>query len=168
MVEDAPSLEDFTVIGLDFRACPDDLRHHLFVDDREVPAALTALAAGGADRRAVMRLVGVAQGTMEKTVGVVYEQNKRPEGSHHQPWLDQMHVQASAGFDYLEKAATGRAWLHGDGLTLADVNAVAAYDFAGYLPLCQDLVAGGKYPALAELSARCNALPAFAETAWSR
>ena len=71
------------------------------------------------------------------------------------------------GFDYLEKAATGRAWLHGDGLTLADVNAVAAYDFAGYLPLCQDLVAGGKYPALAELSARCNALPAFAETAWS-
>ena len=127
----------------------------------------TLLAAGGADRRAVMRLVGVAQGTMEKTVGVVYEQNKRPEGSHHQPWLDQMRVQASAGFDYLEKAATGRAWLHGDGLTLADVNAVAAYDFAGYLPLCQDLVAGGKYPALAELSARCNALPAFAETAWS-
>ena len=73
----------------------------------------TLLAAGGADRRAVMRLVGVAQGTMEKTVGVVYEQNKRPEGSHHQPWLDQMRVQASAGFDYLEKAATGRAWLHG-------------------------------------------------------
>ena len=44
---------------------------------------------------------------------------------------------------------------------------MAAYDFAGYLPLCKDLVAGDKYPALAELSARCNALPAFAETAWS-
>ena len=54
MVEDAPFLEDFTVIGLDFRACPDDLRHHLFVDDREVPAALTALAAGGADAGVVV------------------------------------------------------------------------------------------------------------------
>ncbi len=127
----------------------------------------TLLAAGGGDRRTVMRLVGVAQGTIEKTVGVVYEQIKRPGGSHHQPWLDQLRVQASAGFDYLEKAATGRVWLHGNGLTLADVNAVAAYDFAGYLPFCEDLVAGSKYPALAELSARCNALQAFSETAWS-
>ncbi|MEK9596979.1 MAG: glutathione S-transferase family protein [Rhodospirillaceae bacterium] len=127
----------------------------------------TLLAAAGGDRRAVMRLVGIAQGTMEKTVGVVYEQIKRPEGSHHQPWLDQLRVQASAGFDYLEKATAGRVWLHGDGLTLADVNAVVAYDFAGYLPFCEDLVAGGKYPALAELSARCNALRAFTETAWS-
>jgi glutathione S-transferase len=127
----------------------------------------TLLAAAGGDRRAVMRLVGIAQGTMEKTVGVVYEQIKRPEGSHHQPWLDQLRVQASAGFDYLEKATAGRVWLHGDGLTLADVNAAVAYDFAGYLPFCEDLVAGGKYPALSELSARCNALRAFTETAWS-
>ena len=54
MVEDAPSLEDFTVIGLDFRDCPDDLRHDLFVDDRELPAVLTALAAGGADAGVVV------------------------------------------------------------------------------------------------------------------
>lgn len=125
------------------------------------------LAAGGADRRAVLRLVGIAQGTMEKTVGAVYEQTKRPEGSHHQPWLDQLRLQASGGFDHLENAAGGGTWLHGAGLTLADINAVVAYDFARYLPFTQDLVATGKYPALAALSARCNALPAFAETAWS-
>ena len=48
----------------------------------------TLLAASGADRRAVMRLVGVAQGTMEKTVGVVYEQNKRPEAAIMNPgWI---------------------------------------------------------------------------------
>ncbi|MGB1007884.1 MAG: hypothetical protein ACPGVX_11950, partial [Thalassobaculaceae bacterium] len=54
MVEDTPSLDDFAVIGLDFRACPDALRSHLFVDDREVPAVLTALAAGGADAAVVV------------------------------------------------------------------------------------------------------------------
>ena len=54
MVEDAPALDDFTVIGLDFRDCPDHLRRDLFVDDRELPAVLTALAAGGADAGVVV------------------------------------------------------------------------------------------------------------------
>ena len=38
-----PTLADFTVIGVNYRDCPDAVREQLFVADEELPAILTAL-----------------------------------------------------------------------------------------------------------------------------
>lgn len=123
------------------------------------------LAASGADRRAVLKISAIAQGAMEKAVASAYERNRRPKEMVYQGWVDHVEGQTSSALRSLEDmAAAAGEWLHGDRLTLADINAVCALDFIRIaVPY---LVEAGTYPALESLSARCNELPAFAETQW--
>ena len=70
--------------------------------------------------------------------------------------------QLASALAALEARAAGREWMHGESMTLADINAVVVFDQVGRsVPY---LMNGDPYPALAALSARCNRLPAFAET----
>lgn len=120
------------------------------------------LPASGAERRAVLRLSAIATGVMEKAVASAYERSKRPKDKIHQDWLDQLDGQVVSGLAELESAAAGRSFLHGDQLTLADINAVVAYDFVAIAVRYK--LKDNPFPALAALSERCNALPAFAQT----
>ncbi len=121
------------------------------------------LAASGPDRRAVLRLSVIAQGAMEKAVASYYERGRRPKDKVYQDWVDRVDGQCASALAALDAAAAaGGQWLYGDHLTLAEINATAAFDFISRaVPY---LMKDNAYPALAALAARCNELPAFAET----
>jgi glutathione S-transferase len=148
IIDDNLTLVDSKII-VDYVLETADPEHHL-------------IAARGPDRHAVLALAGIADGTAEKVVAAIYETKRRPEDKRHQPWLERLTLQASNGLAHLNSAAEGRQFLHGDRYSLADIYAAVSYEFTaiGY----PDLVANDRYPALAALSARCSALPAFAET----
>ena len=122
------------------------------------------LAASGESRRAVLRTSAIATGVMEKGVAAAYEMRQRQPGELvHEPWLRQLKDQVKAGLAELEKAAVGKRWLHGAEPGLADINAVVAFDFIGN---SHPEIASAGWPALAALSERANALPAFRNTRW--
>lgn len=118
----------------------------------------------GQARRDVMKLSAIAVGAMEKTVASAYERNKRPKEKVHQEWLDQVESQALAGLKELDAAAKDRQYLCGNGLTLADINAVVAYDFAKIVMPYKFAEEDPPFPWLAALSERCNATEIFAST----
>jgi glutathione S-transferase len=120
------------------------------------------LAAGGAGRRAVLRFAAIGHGVMEKAVSSSYERNRRPKEKVFDGWVKQVESQVTGGLAALNDAAAAGDWLYGDHLTLADVNAVVAHDFTAIA--ASYLVKDNPYPALADLSRRCNEQAAFADT----
>jgi len=120
------------------------------------------LPASGAERRAVLRLIAIGHGVMEKGVSSSYERNRRPKEKVFDGWVKQVESQVSGGLAALNHAASNGDWLYGDHLTLADITAVVAYDFTaiGAPYLLKD----NPYPALAALTQRCNEQAAFADT----
>lgn len=120
------------------------------------------LPAGGADRRAVLRLAAIGHGVMEKGVASSYERNRRPKELVYDDWVKMVEGQVCGGLAALNEAASGGDYLCGDRLTLADVNGVVAYDFVGIA--ARYLLKDDPYPALAALARRCGELPAFADT----
>jgi glutathione S-transferase len=121
------------------------------------------LPKSGPDRRTVLRTAAIGQGAMDKAVASVYERTRRPKDKVFQDWVEMVDGQTASALAALDaQAASGGDWMHGDHMTLADINAVAAFDQVGRsVPY---LLKGDPYPALAALAARCNRLPAFAET----
>jgi len=122
------------------------------------------LPAGGTARRHVLRLAAIGHGVMEKAVASAYERGRRPKELVYDQWVEMVEGQAMGGLSALNEAAGTGDWLYGDHMTLADINAVVAYDFVGLAE--KYLLKDDPYPALAALSARCGALPAFADTAF--
>lgn len=125
----------------------------------------------GAARRAVLRLVALGTGVMEKGVQSFYERTRRPEEKQHAPWRDHCDAQVAGGLAALDAAALtaeslGQPHLTGERLTQADVTAAVALDFirftGGYL------APAGSYPSLEALAARLATLPAFQETSLER
>jgi glutathione S-transferase len=114
-------------------------------------------------KREVLRLTGLALAAAEKCVQIVYERDNRPADKRHMPWLERVVLQANTAFDLLEGAASyARPWLLGPSLTAADVVVACAWRFGQFYNANE--VAEGRYPGLASLSARAEALPAFAST----
>src|SRR5689334_2786142 len=89
------------------------------------------LPAHGLERRQALKLIALAMGTLEKAVIAVAERTRRPPEKLHQPWLDFIEGQVSAGLDALDTAA-GPGWLLGERLTQADVTVAVAYGFLGH------------------------------------
>lgn len=121
------------------------------------------LPANGAARREVLRLSAFATGVMEKGVAAAYERSKRPKELMHEPWRQYLRSQISEGLAVLEAAATGKTWLTGEAPSLADINAVVAYDYIGIIHPKQLSSAPNALPALSE---RANELASFANTKW--
>ncbi|MGX9962589.1 glutathione S-transferase family protein [Roseomonas sp. F4] len=116
----------------------------------------------GAARREVLRALALAAGATEKLVATYYE-SRRPAEWH---WPDnqaRLASQAQAGFAALDRLAESGAWLCGEAMTQADVTAVAGFDFAA--TVLPDMIAG-RFPALAALRDRANAIPAIGATRW--
>lgn len=111
-----------------------------------------------ADHAVSQRLIGLGLAACEKSVQIVYEHQLRPEEKRHQPWLDRIRGQLMAAYGLLE-AEIGEGWLVGERPMQADITAAIAFTFTrNVIP---DVVAADAFPALAGLTARAEALPAF-------
>lgn len=119
------------------------------------------IPAAGAPRRHVLRTVAFGLGITEKAVAAFVERTRRPEDKRHAPTLAHYQDQIAAGLAELEKLAASE-WLAEGRLTQADITAFTAYGFIRHT--LADLAPEGRYPRLEALMARCEALPAFAET----
>ena len=112
-------------------------------------------------RHEALRIVACALGVLEKVVAALYEQTMHPPEKVHPPWIAHNESQATFGFEWLE-ARVASPWLAGAKISQPDVTTVVTYDFTRIVnPL---LVPEGRYPNLEQLAARCNDVPAFAET----
>jgi glutathione S-transferase len=123
------------------------------------------LPASGVERRQALKLMALATGAAEKGVLQVYEGVFRPEQKRHEPWLARLRLQMNASLAALDRHLGERGaaqWLVGKRMTQADITSVCAFTFLNdTLRVAADSV---MFPSLGTLAARCEAMPAFAET----
>ena len=114
-------------------------------------------------RLAALRVLGIALAGTDKGVSVVYEMEQRPEDKRHKPWIDRAAAQMHAALGELESIAVkGKPWMLGDRITAADVVTACMWRFVN-LRECT-AASSAKYPALAALSQRAEALQEFIST----
>ena len=120
---------------------------------------IAALAPSKApDRLAAMRATGVALTVMEKSVQRHYERALRPAEKRHEPWIDRVTGQLTAGLAALDAELPRSGWIGGE-LGVADITVVCALGFAR--SVLADVVELSRYPDLEAFCARAEALPAF-------
>jgi glutathione S-transferase len=135
-----------------------------YLDDRVGPAR-ALLPATGPERREALKQIAMAMGAAEKGREQVYERAFRPPDKHHEPWLARCRTQMHGGLAELERYCAARGaqqWLVGTSLGQADITVGCAYTFLREALRPVDLVT--RYPRLAALVDRCEALPAFKST----
>ena len=96
---------------------------------------------------------------LDKAIQIIYEPLKRPAEKVHEPYLESLRGQVSAGLSMLEGIAAQGGLPGGEGSTLADITVAVGWRFlTRTMPQVPDKMA---FPRLAGLSARCEPLPAF-------
>ena len=114
-----------------------------------------------ATRLAALRVHGLALAATDKGVTIVYEMEGRPAEKHHAPYLDRARGQIQAALDELEAIVSkGRPWMVGDRMTAADVVTACMWRFMNLRDFTA--IPEAKFPAIAALSRRLEALPEFA------
>ncbi|MEX3955323.1 glutathione S-transferase family protein [Trinickia sp. EG282A] len=155
----APTLiEDSGPLLIDSSLILDHLDHKVAPEKRLMPQE-------AAERQRALHLIGFALAAAEKTVQIVYEKELRPADKQHQPWLDRVNLQLAAAYDTLEReVAAGGAteWLMGERIMQPDVTVAVVWRFTQFI--LPGKVDPARYPALARLSGRAEALPAFVAT----
>src|SRR6202044_1118352 len=116
LTDDGVALMDSSVI-LDYLATV-DLRI----------AALAPSAAPEPQRLEALRATGLALTVMEKAVQRHYERMLRPAEKQHEPWVDRVMGQLSAGLSAMDAELPGSAWISGE-LGLADITVACAFGF---------------------------------------
>ena len=144
LTEDGVALMDSSVI----------LNHLAGMDPRI--AALTPSTAP--ERLAALRATGLALTLMEKAVQRHYERMLRPTEKQHEPWVDRVMGQLTAGLSALDSELPGSGWISAE-LGLADITVACAFGFPH--ALLADVVETSRYPNLGAFWARAEALPAF-------
>lgn len=132
----------------------------LIIDYAEGLSCRSLMPAATSERVRALRLTGLALVACEKTVQIVYEQNLRPAGKQHQPWLDRVSSQLVAAWSALEQEAAATS-LSADAalMTQADLSVAVAWAFMQLM--LPDLLAPDACPLLADFSLRAERLPAF-------
>ena len=82
-------------------------------------------------RLSALRATGLALTVMEKAVQPQYERMLRPAEKQHEPWVDRVMGQLTAGLSALDAELPGSGWIGGD-LGLADIAAACAFGFYPY------------------------------------
>jgi glutathione S-transferase len=155
-------LDDGTML-IDSSLILDYFDQRVAPEKRLMPEAL-------APRVRVLELTGLALAAMEKTVQAVYESALRPEDKQYQPWLARVLDQLDCAYRELEERlaqSDGQPWLVGARLTQADVTVAVAWRFTQFMQADYPVLKPvdlARFPALARLSARMEALPAFVAT----
>ena len=109
-------------------------------------------------RLRALRATGLALTVMEKAVQRHYERMLRPAEKQHQPWVDRVMGQLTAGLGALDAELPGSGWISGE-LGLADITVACAFGFTE--DILADVVELSPYPKLAAFCARAEALPEF-------
>jgi glutathione S-transferase len=109
-------------------------------------------------RLAAARATGLALTVMEKAVQRHYERMLRPAEGQHEPWIDRVMCQLTAGLSALDGEVPGSGWIGGQ-LGIADISVACAFGFTH--TVLADIVETSRYPNLGAFSARAEALPAF-------
>lgn len=131
--------------------------------DRKVPAVRRLMPEEPQERAFALRVNGFALAAMEKTVQQVYERELRPAERQHEPWFERVNAQMHAAFKVLDGLLAGReGWLCAGRITQADITAAVAWRFTQYI--LPGVAEAARYPAIAALSARAEALPEFVAT----
>jgi glutathione S-transferase len=128
--------------------------------DEQVGAARALLPANGPARRESLRIMAYALGAAEKARDIVNE-NVRPPDKRYDAWLARCRSQMHGGLAQVESVCFRRAshkWLVDERMTQADITVACVFTF---LSESDSLGEAGRYPALAALTARCEALPLF-------
>lgn len=133
-----------------------------YLDGLVAPAA-RLLPAAGRERRDALQRIGVALVACEKAVQHYYEQALRPPEKQHAAWLERVDRQARDAFDWLEKIASSPSlWPADDPIKQDALTIAVTWRFVEFTT--PDLRDAARYPALAALSKRAEALPAFRAT----
>jgi glutathione S-transferase len=131
--------------------------------DHKVPPAQRLLPEERQERTFALRVNGFALAAMEKTVQQVYERKLRPEERQHEPWFERVNTQMHAAWGVLDELIAGRGgWLCAGRITQADITAAVAWRFTQFM--LPGAVDPARYPAIAALSLRAEALPEFIAT----
>lgn len=119
------------------------------------------IAIGGEERRATLRIVGIAMAVYDKLCSI-HNESLRPDDSQLPSLAAFYTAQALTGLAMIEAVGKGR-WLVGGALSQADIMAVVVYQSArdAILP---HLVNASRFPELAALAEHAMLLPAFAST----
>jgi glutathione S-transferase len=124
-----------------------------------VDSGIAALTPWKAPQRLeALRATGVALTVMEKAVQRHYERMLRPPEKQHEPWVDRVMGQLSAGLSAMDAELPGSGWISGE-LGLADITVACAFGFTH--ALLADVVETSRYPNLGAFCARAEALPPF-------
>ena len=124
-----------------------------------VDSGIAALTTSKAPQRLeALRATGLALTVMEKAVQRYYERMLRPAEKQHEPWVDRVMGQLSAGLSAMDAELPGSAWISGE-LGLADITVACAFGFTH--ALLADVVETSRYPNLGAFCARAEALPPF-------
>jgi glutathione S-transferase len=144
LTDDGAALMDSSVI-LDYLA--------------DIDPRIAALTPSSAPQRLeALRATGLALTVMEKAVQRHYERMLRPAEKQHEPWVDRVMGQLTAGLSALDAELPGSGWMGGE-IGLADVTVACAFGFTQ--SVLGDLVETSRYPNLGAFCARAEALPAF-------
>jgi glutathione S-transferase len=132
-----------------------------YLDERVGPER-ALLPASGSARRAGLRIIGLATGTLDKVGAIVYERTLRPADKQYPPWIERCQTQFESGLAALE-GATGEGWYLGGKRVMAPD--IMAGCLVAYLKLrAPELFLPARYPGLVRIAAACDALPAFRAT----
>src|SRR6185312_1524433 len=128
-----------------------------------LPESRRLMPARPAERLRALHVLGLALAATDKGVSIVYEHERRPPEKVHAPWLERVAEQANTACAELEKIASGaRPWIAGDRIGAADVMIACGWRF-NQSQNPRDIPAS-RYPALAALCARAEALAEFSST----
>jgi glutathione S-transferase len=127
--------------------------------DETVGPANALIAAGGAERRQVLRVCALGTGLADKSVSLVYERVLHEHVS--QRWTDRCVEQITAVMHWLEadRARRGTPFWFGDAISHADIAVACALRFTA--DAHRALVDLARWPALAAHAARCEAMDPF-------
>jgi glutathione S-transferase len=118
----------------------------------------------GPDRRAVLQMTALAQGTLEKAAAVVYERHFHPPEHQSKDWLTRCLGQTRAGLDELTRRLSA-PYACGASLSHADVMITT---LIWYLQDRMDeVLSPSDHAALIALARHCETLPAFRAAALS-
>ena len=113
----------------------------------------------GAERRHALQIIALANGAMDKTIAIGYEQLLRPPELIHQPWIDRNKIQRDTALVAIEELIPDHGWFGGERLMQPDITVAAAL---GYIRFRSNIAGPlAALPKLNRLSKEAEALPAF-------
>jgi glutathione S-transferase len=120
--------------------------------------------ASGPDRRRVLQMTALAQGTLEKAAAVVYERFYHRGETQSRDWLDRCFGQARAGLDELTRRLSA-PYACGAALSHADVMITTLIWYMQ--DRMDEVLSPDAHAPLIALARRCETLPAFRAAAIS-